>query len=58
MGNWKLLINPKLFDINKWVLIDLSKDVEERNNLTAKHPHGHRTKPTERLLRRTCQSKR
>ena len=38
MGNWKLLINPKLFDINKWVLIDLSNDVEERNNLTAKHP--------------------
>ena len=34
------------------------KQSEESLKKKANSPHGHRTKPTERLLRRTCQSKR
>ena len=39
VGDWKLVTSQdKKSGHPKWALIDLSSDIKERNDLTAKHP--------------------
>ena len=38
VGDWKLIISPDRFGYKDWALFDLSSDIEERHDLTARIP--------------------